>query len=491
MPSDAVGVMIEDNLGANSLLINNNSFTSMGLGVKNVVAGTFPDATNNWWGHNSGPLDASDDTPTGLYNPSGMGVPVTDGVNYYPWLGGNVYFTPDPALISLADGPAYTEDLTCSYAGGATGLLYAYSIDVTWNPAVITAGTGDFTKPAVGGFADAQIFLKFPITNGVRIVAAFGGDDPGIASGPLFDATVHAVGTPDYSTSPLTLALTYMRDIGNTDLTGFLADHGEVIVDLLGPVVSGTTITNATDMTETCINNGDAATVEATITDASITAAGITADLSGLGGGSAVNPDSYSAGTATWTLASVTCTPADGPVTVTVTATDGGSNTGSDSDDITADNTAPAQVTDLDATPEYHTVNLTWSDVTGNTGYYLYRSKRAGYPYPGALPGEGVYPGSYTLAATLGADDTAYSDDFGSDVLGDRGVYDYKIVAFDCPKNQSLASATASATNYFLGDWAGYDGIVFTTDLGLLSAAYGTSTGHPSFNPLVDVGPTA
>lgn len=43
-------------------------------------------AENCWWGHDTGPLDASDDTADGgLYNPGGLGDAVTDHVDYDPW----------------------------------------------------------------------------------------------------------------------------------------------------------------------------------------------------------------------------------------------------------------------------------------------------------------------------------------------------------------------------------------------------------------------
>jgi uncharacterized protein YfiM (DUF2279 family) len=43
-------------------------------------------ATSCWWGHPTGPHDASDDRASGgWYNPAGQGVEVTDRVSYVPW----------------------------------------------------------------------------------------------------------------------------------------------------------------------------------------------------------------------------------------------------------------------------------------------------------------------------------------------------------------------------------------------------------------------
>jgi len=45
-------------------------------------------AENNWWGHESGPLDDSDDRSTGgWYNPNGKGDRVSDYIDYIPWIG--------------------------------------------------------------------------------------------------------------------------------------------------------------------------------------------------------------------------------------------------------------------------------------------------------------------------------------------------------------------------------------------------------------------
>ncbi len=54
--------------------------------VRNQGTAFTVDATTNWWGHLTGPLDDSDDTGSGgYYNPGGLGDPVTDRVNYTSW----------------------------------------------------------------------------------------------------------------------------------------------------------------------------------------------------------------------------------------------------------------------------------------------------------------------------------------------------------------------------------------------------------------------
>ena len=65
-----------------------NSFLSRnGYGLLNRGQSTLIDSIDNWWGHPSGPLDASDDTQEGGYfNPAGLGDQVSDRVDYVPWL---------------------------------------------------------------------------------------------------------------------------------------------------------------------------------------------------------------------------------------------------------------------------------------------------------------------------------------------------------------------------------------------------------------------
>ncbi len=49
---------------------------------------TIVNATNNYWGDSTGPLDASDDRDSGgWYNPDGLGDRVSNRVEYFPWIG--------------------------------------------------------------------------------------------------------------------------------------------------------------------------------------------------------------------------------------------------------------------------------------------------------------------------------------------------------------------------------------------------------------------
>lgn len=68
-----------------------NRFSGNRLYAMSAPAGAVGliDASKGYWGDRSGPLDDSDDRAEGgLYNPGGRGDRVTDGIGYFPWVGG-------------------------------------------------------------------------------------------------------------------------------------------------------------------------------------------------------------------------------------------------------------------------------------------------------------------------------------------------------------------------------------------------------------------
>jgi len=83
--ANVVGVYATN--GANPVLHNNQISGNSQYGFLNVGGAAKINAEQNWWGSGSGPLDPSDDRASGgLYNPSGGGDRVSDGVDYDPWL---------------------------------------------------------------------------------------------------------------------------------------------------------------------------------------------------------------------------------------------------------------------------------------------------------------------------------------------------------------------------------------------------------------------
>jgi len=331
------------------------------------------DATGNWWGDVTGPQHPAT-------NPGGLGNAVSDNILFTPFTTGNVVFLPDPVNLSLADdlgGGVYGKQVQCRYLGGGSGPLYGYSIDVTWDPAVITADAGSFARPDTGPFASATFFFVQDLAGGVRIDAALGGPVPGTTSDDLFKATLNAAGPLPFAVSDLTLVLNDLRDGQNQGLTDFVPGDGQVVVDLAAPAVTGVTIVNQSlAHTDDFVKDGDDIVVSAEVTDAhpDFGTSNILADLSGLGGGATVSPDSYDGTMATWNLTGVSCSPADGPLTIQVDAADPLGNLGTGSDDITADNTPPAPLNGLTASPGHRKVELAWSDPAGDPSRPLERN---------------------------------------------------------------------------------------------------------------------
>ncbi|MBI4684990.1 MAG: right-handed parallel beta-helix repeat-containing protein [Nitrospirae bacterium] len=158
--------------------ISNNNYgiyiTSTGSGTyqNNTITGnitygfynsgsTMLNATNNNWGHSSGPYDPSDDRATGgLYNPTGLGNKVSDKVNYYPWTGITICITAVPTGLSSTPG--------------------SYAVNLKWNantePCIggykIYYGTssGNYTTPKVVG--NVTSYKLTSLTNGIKYYIA-------------------------------------------------------------------------------------------------------------------------------------------------------------------------------------------------------------------------------------------------------------------------------------------------------------------------------
>ncbi|MCK4546159.1 MAG: right-handed parallel beta-helix repeat-containing protein [Candidatus Eisenbacteria sp.] len=498
------GVCVKNgqDISTRTVTVKWNSITNhTSYGGYNGGTGTL-NASVNWWGAASGPVHTG--------NPSGTGDAVSDYVDYDPWIGKsggeNIICVPDPQEISLADlvGSNYEDDVVVRYLGGGSGAVYGYSIEVEWNGTVISAAAGNFQRPASGPFSTASLFQVIPMaSNKVRIDCAIGGADPGtLGPDDLFQCTFTAVGTPDYATSDVDITILAVRDNNNQALTGFYEDDGEVIVDLVGPSVTGVVITNTTlAHTNDYIKDTDNAHVYANVTDGG-PGVTVTANLNSLGGGAAVPPGTFAGSDADWDYTVNTGSAVESNVNVTVTATDGlgNSSSASDVDGIMLDNIAPAAITGFDAEPHHQRVALSWDNPSGLDTYYygvvVRFDSSSVYPVYGS---HGIYP-----ADESGGDGDAYNNTgavTGGDhtVSNPRSIYYYTAFAYDWAMNHGPADGDAQdrATNYWLGDVTGswtpgsedYDGSVDAGDVSVLSGVYWTS-GLSWSATECDVGPT-
>lgn len=109
-------------------------------------------------------------------------------------------------------------------------------------------------------------------------------------------------------------------------------------IDNKGPSIYNVIITDTTLGSSEYTKNGDRIELSATI-DGDIY--NITADLSGFGKGSSVEPNSLYGDTATWVINSINCIPSDGEITAVVTVYDPTGDFGQNSGSIIADNTPP------------------------------------------------------------------------------------------------------------------------------------------------------
>ncbi|MCK5597231.1 MAG: T9SS type A sorting domain-containing protein, partial [Candidatus Eisenbacteria sp.] len=253
--------------------------------------------------------------------------------------------------------------------------------------------------------------------------------------------------------------------------------------------------------TDDYTKNGDTAQVTATVTDddPAFGASNVVANLTGLGGGSAVSPDDYTGGVATWNLASVVCAPADGTVTVTVTATDPISNVTALGDDIVSDNTAPGVVTGLAAAPAHQEVGLSWEDPTGlDTNYCGVVVRHIAWDdYPYYVTSAPPYPADELSGDGEAFDGTGLVTSATHSIV-DRDIYYYSAFVYDGALHYGGVDSGGQdrSTNYWLGDVANTgdnwvpDGLVTVHDINKLAGTYGVSPPVGYNNSECDVGPT-
>ena len=413
-------------------------------------------------------------------------------------LSGNVICDPDP-LDLVVSGPSGTIDV--KYLGCGSGLLYGYSVTVTWDETKATL-TG-ITEGNLLSDAGGTTFFYYG-SGGTRTIdgslmgGAAGVTGPGTLFTLAFDGGVSG-------TSTVVLDPVAFRDSGNNPLSGFYVDHGWINADVAGPVFTDVSLANLTlGHTDDYAKNTDNLQLMADVTDDySLIREDIVADLSGLisGGGTAVVAQFYSSGVATWTaaLANVTLT-TDGLQSVTVTATDWLGNSASDSDGIIVDNTLPGNVTGFAAAPAHEEGILSWTDPTVpslDTNYYgIVVQYDAWGDYPFYATSAPAYPASHT-AGDGGAFDGTGAVTGAVHVIVPRDIHYYSAFAYDWALNYGGVDAGGQdrCTNYWLGDVAttlgvpGYNGLVNPADIDQLGGAYAivSPTGT---NAECNVGPT-
>jgi len=166
------GIMIGTDVNASTVIIhNNNIYNNIPNGVTNKATANV-DATNNWWGHDSGPSGGETDPCTSVIA-DGSGDKVSSRVCFSPWLAApsqldeespvtlNVVANPNPApvgnIITL------TATIVDTDTGGSNIASAEYSLNggVTWLP--MDAADGLFDTPdedvtaTIESFAESQV----------------------------------------------------------------------------------------------------------------------------------------------------------------------------------------------------------------------------------------------------------------------------------------------------------------------------------------------
>ncbi len=151
------------------------------------------DATGNWWGDATGPLDVSDDTATGgLYNPGGLGDAVSDHVLYEPWSG----------MGSFTVTPAATGPVACGETHTLTFNLTTddYTPDVFGFNAVVRASgeLGWGTITSLQPFGTTTQFLTFDNGDGSWMIS---GTTVGSPTQPISGPGTYGLFTIDFTTA--------------------------------------------------------------------------------------------------------------------------------------------------------------------------------------------------------------------------------------------------------------------------------------------------
>lgn len=475
------------------LFAGNNEIGILSLAV------TALDARGCHWNHSTGPHHDE-------HNPGGQGDIISDNVLFEPWLSGNVAPLPLPQYISLADhdGAAHSDTVSVEYVGGADDLLYGFSATLAWDPEIVTAVS--VARPARGAFSDALVFLVLPTSGGLTVDAAVGGSHPGIASGPLLTIRYAAVGMPDWTECPLELTVHHARSRSNHELDGISTDDGLVVVDLQAPVIHSFRVENLSlPHTDDFAKHGDMLTVIAEVSeeDPGFGVGHVRGALPAIYGVEVFlsPPDSYAAGEIAWHPRPANLQPADGEAYIGLFVRDPAGNAVDDvSTFIIADNTPPAVITGLQATPGHNLIDLAWDDPAGGDLHHRRTIVRATrwYDYPLYATPEPDYPqdvagGDSVLVAGATATQLAFAAD-GSE----RDIYYFSAFAEDMAGNVSPPAATSQArtTSYRLGDVCARlvaepgDGIVDIFDISRLGDSYTLRADEPGFDPECDVGPT-
>jgi hypothetical protein len=474
-----------------------NSIYGNDTGVVSTM-GPVVDAIDNWWGDASGPLDASDDTGSGgLYNPGGLGDPVTDLVLYDPWLTGPSMLSVSPAYDITNCTTPMTLAVRIDHAGVAPEVR-GFDVDLTIPTAIVSIVTptfvGDFAEGTLLSAVGPTYFAALDQSGGVYKVsgAILGGSSGSADSGVLFNVTLTPTGAA--GTGPVTLTNLLLRDPNNVPLAGGLSG-GIVEVDCTVPTMEAIAEPEGVcyNTAPTFANFGYDDDVNLDVAEYQIDSDGWNTLFSGIDA-TEWNDDG-------WALPGFAGL-SEGSHTVYFRVKDDAGNwNGEGTPDtyswtFTKDTVAPDAPTDFLALPGNNKTHLSWTNPVADASFVGVEIRVVGwtdYPEYGTPgPAAPSYPAS-EAAGTLVTQTAA--ETYDDNPRAPRDIYYYAAFSYDCAGNYSVfdAGATDRATSYWLGDvtpTGSWDGIVDIVDLAAFSIAFGEGDGDAGWNNEVDFGPT-
>jgi hypothetical protein len=465
-----------------------------GLKIQDTATGGPLLAERNWWGNASGPQVAK-----------GTGDKVIGPVDYDPWIGatGGENIVVDPELLELGWSPS-SGTVSVDYLGGGSLPVYLAHVVFTWDSS--KAHLDDVNEGDLFAGLNSRFFVTG--TGNTRTVDwTLLGAQPGVAGpGTLFTLDFSSV-AGQCGTYPITITQVVFRDNANHTLAGIYARGGAIYVDRVAPTAAVTIDNTTNTITDEYAKNGDNLTLTALVGDACgpVDEVDATANLSTLlaGGGTAVPPNTYVGGLATWLLSGVTLVPDDpeyDPAVVTVTVTDRLGNVGTGSDGVIVDNTPPDPIQAFTVSPGNEELVMAWANPTGLDENYCGVTGRyfAWGDYPEYDPPAPSYPANVTQGV-LAFDEQGLVMAWNLDIEP-RDTYYASAWVYDYALNYSPVGGKGvgqgRATNYWLGDvadgWAswGHDGLVNADDIERLSTTHYGSAPIGFNESECDVGPT-
>ena len=464
-----------------SLTAHGNVFLNT-VNAQDNAGGTWDDGVSlgNCWSDYSG---------TGTYAVGGT----AGSVDNYPSADCASNMGPDFITYLCSGSLSFTVDIGASITGMKSGsYTFAFPYSLNFDGVTALASNATIAPPMYYDNASGYDSVTIDIFNNVG---------SGTFSGPLTLFSVQLSGADDICTGDLISMIGIdLRDLGNLPIPAPLASPISLIVDCEDPVFATTTTAggyyNAPPVLD--ISASDNCDIDALYYQI---------DACTGGGWTAIAGPGYSGASYTNTAWAMSATVfnalADNSnhcIYFRVEDDNGRYNADECSFSwcFNKDVTPPDPPTDFVALPGHEKCKLSWINPGGDPSWVGVEVRRnpwsvGAYPEYDDFSAAIGYPsneteGDLVVQTTL----EAYRDSANTTAFP-RNVYYYTIFSYDIAGNYSTATVAQQdrATNYWLGDFdAAQDGLVYFSDLTVLSTTYGLTSADGGYLAKCDIGPT-